>query len=215
MDLSQAQAVISTLSHEQKEALETAHWRYMAFAGVMSDGEAADRQAVVDRQAFAHLLKYTEDGRPSLSDERAAEFMAAVSGLPRDWCMAWDHHDFYVTHGVSFEEAVEKGLGRKKREDLASDEESAAWEVERLESRRDEAAKALGKQAQELTHEDIQYWELSEHALWLEKSEAAQHYGVAVEDVTDAQVHEYFSAQAKQIAAYEEAGRHQQPQQLH
>jgi hypothetical protein len=108
MAYSQAVRMLRHLMPKQCDALETAHWRYMCFAGISSLGEKSDRQAEADRLAFAHLQKFDEDGRPCISDERAAAFMSAVSGLPRDWCMAWDEYDFCNLHGKDYMEQLAK-----------------------------------------------------------------------------------------------------------
>lgn len=82
-------------------ALAAAHDRYMYFAGVYTGRPVVDHVAA-DRTAFAQLLVFTTDGRPSLSEERCAEFMAAITGLPREWCAAWDASAFDATHGEGF-----------------------------------------------------------------------------------------------------------------
>jgi hypothetical protein len=82
----------------------------MYFTGVYTDAPAID-QIAQDRAAYAHLLVFAADGRPSLSDERCAEFMAAVAGLPREWCLAWDLVEFAKEHGEDF---VEKQLRRQE-----------------------------------------------------------------------------------------------------
>ncbi len=70
----------------------------MYFVGVYTDQPVVDHR-VEDRAAFAHLLVFTGDGRPSLSDERCAEFMSAVTGLPREWCAAWKETHLVREHG--------------------------------------------------------------------------------------------------------------------
>ncbi len=105
----EAEALLSRLSLDQRNTLEEAHWRYMCFAGVTSIDEASDKQADEDRVTYAHLLESTDDMLPRVSDVRIADFMVAVSGLPREWCQAWDEHDFYETHGVTWAEAADRG----------------------------------------------------------------------------------------------------------
>ena len=108
MNIEIAQGIVAALTEDQRGLLEAAHCRYMAFAGVIQDGEYQE-QAKADREAYPHLLKFKADGGPSVSTERAADFMASVTGLARDWCVAWDEHDFYETHGVTQEEAMQAG----------------------------------------------------------------------------------------------------------
>lgn len=108
MNIEIAQSIVAALTDDQRGLLEAAHWRYMAFAGVIQDSEY-QQQAKADREAYPHLLKFKADGEPSVSTERAADFMAAVTGLARDWCVTWDEHDFYETHGVTQEEAMQTG----------------------------------------------------------------------------------------------------------
>lgn len=118
MDIAQARQLIASISKDQHAVLAAAHDRYMYFAGVYTDThpDFSAGQIAEDRARFAYLLAFTEDGRPSLSDERCAEFMSAVTGLPRDWCMAWNEVDFIETHGEDF---FEKQLRRQESERLA------------------------------------------------------------------------------------------------
>ena len=103
MDIAQARQLAATIPQEQQAILAAAHERYMYFTGVYTDRPTVDHIAE-DRAAFAHLLMFAADGRPSLSDERCAEFMAAVTGLPRDWCDAWEEVEFLREHGEGFYE---------------------------------------------------------------------------------------------------------------
>ena len=102
MKIEAAQTIIESLAQDQRSALEKAHWRYMAFAYVVLDDEYA-KQADEDRKAYPQLLKFNADGQTIVSGKRAAEFMAAITGMSRDWCEAWDAHDFHETHGVALE----------------------------------------------------------------------------------------------------------------
>ncbi len=110
MDISQARQLAESIPRDQQAVLAAANERYMYFAGVYTDQPEADHRAE-DRAAFSHLLAFTGDGRPSLSDERCAEFMAAVTGLPREWCLAWDEIEFVREHGEDF---FEKQLRRQE-----------------------------------------------------------------------------------------------------
>ena len=101
MEIAQARQLAATIPSASAAALAAAHERYMYFTGVYTDTPAVDHIAR-DRAAFAPLLKFTGDGRPSLSDERCAEFMVAVTGLPRDWCDAWEEVEFLREHGEGF-----------------------------------------------------------------------------------------------------------------
>lgn len=98
MDIQQARQIVATIPETHRTILSDAHDRYMYFTGVYTDRPAVDHIAE-DRSVFPHLLAFTDDGRPSLSDERCAEFMAAITGLPRDLCLAWDENEFIETHG--------------------------------------------------------------------------------------------------------------------
>jgi hypothetical protein len=103
MDIEHARQLATLIPTHQQLALADAHERYMYFTGVYTDRPSVDRIAE-DRAAFPHLLVFTGDGRPSLSDEPCAEFMAAVTGLPREWCLAWDEIEFVNEHGEGFVE---------------------------------------------------------------------------------------------------------------
>lgn len=109
MQIEVAENFVAGLTLEQRDSLEATHWRYMAFAGVILDDQYQE-QATADQQAYPHLLKYDAAGRSVVSSERAADFMAAVTGMARDWCLAWDEHDFYETHGVTSEQAAQGAL---------------------------------------------------------------------------------------------------------
>src|SRR5712691_4919148 len=87
VDISDAHLVVKAIPKDKQAVLATAHERYMYFTGVYTDRPEIDHLAE-DRATFPHLLKFAADGRPSLSDERCAAFMAAVTGLPREWCGA-------------------------------------------------------------------------------------------------------------------------------
>lgn len=104
METQQARQIVSEIPAQHRKALEAAHLRYMHFTGV-AYGEVSKEQIAHDRATYSHLLKYADDGRPSLSDERCADFMAAITGLSRDWCSAWDEVEFVETHGEDFLEA--------------------------------------------------------------------------------------------------------------
>lgn len=101
MEVVDARQMLKAIPRDKRAALAAAHDRYMYFAGVYTDRnpEFSVEQIAEDRTRFAHLLKFTDDGRPALSDERCAEFMVAVTGLPREWCLAWDEVEFIETHG--------------------------------------------------------------------------------------------------------------------
>lgn len=98
MEIVQARQLVGTIAKDHQAALAAAHDRYMYFAGAYTDRPPVDNVAG-DRSAFPHLLVFTADGRPSLSDERCAEFMSAVTGLPREWCLAWDEIEFVTSIG--------------------------------------------------------------------------------------------------------------------
>ena len=101
MNIKQARRIVAEMREDQHAVLSEAHDRYMYFAGVYTDRLNVARIAA-DRARFPHLLTFTQDGRSSLSDERCAEFMSAITGLPRDWCAAWDEVEFANPHGENF-----------------------------------------------------------------------------------------------------------------
>lgn len=124
MKTSPPHTLLNSIPREHHAALAAAHDRYMYFTGVYTDTNpdfSAERIAE-DRTRFAHLLAFTGDGRPWLSDERCAEFMSAITGLPRDWRIAWDEMEFIETHGEDF---FEKQLRRQESERLAAQYEGA------------------------------------------------------------------------------------------
>lgn len=106
MKLEEVQQILAGLTQSQRSTLEAAHWRYMAFAGVVLDDEY-QVQAKADQETYPQLLKHDAAGISVVSGNRAADFMSTVTGLPRDWCLAWDEHDFFETHGTTVEEAFE------------------------------------------------------------------------------------------------------------
>jgi hypothetical protein len=101
MDSTQAREILNTLSSSERAALSDAHLRYMHFTGVYTS-DISNAVIAQDRATYPHLLKFDEAGRPSLSDQRCADFMVALTGLPREWCFAWDEVDFVETHGEDF-----------------------------------------------------------------------------------------------------------------
>ena len=117
MNTHQAREIIAAIPRDKQAVLAAAHDRYMCFCGVYT-AEPKDDHVAEDRAAFPGLLAYTDDGRPSLSDERCADFMVAVSGLPREWCLAWDEVAFVDEHGENF---VEKQLKRQESNRLAAE----------------------------------------------------------------------------------------------
>jgi len=101
MNTSKARRLVSLMPQDVHATLAAAHDRYMYFAGVYTDRPAVDHIAQ-DRLAFPQLLRFTEDGLPSLSDERRTEFMCAVTGLPREWCAAWEEVQVVNVHSEDF-----------------------------------------------------------------------------------------------------------------
>lgn len=93
MNIQIAKGILASIPTDRRNALEAAHWRYMCFTGITSIDQASDDQAVIDRTNYPHLLKFTIDGQASLSNDRCAEFMSLVSGMPREWCAAWDEYE--------------------------------------------------------------------------------------------------------------------------
>jgi hypothetical protein len=121
MNYEQARKVLGPIPPQERSRLADAHERYMYFAGAFTDRPNVDRIAE-DREAFPHLLlAFTDDGRPSLSDELCADFMVAITGLPRDWCIAWDEIEFVDAHG-------ENCIAKQKFE---AEQEALAFETSR------------------------------------------------------------------------------------
>lgn len=103
MDIAEARKLVAELSECDRETLSDAHLRYMHFTVVFTC-DISEEQIAQDRAAFPHLLKWDAEGKPSLSDQRCADFMVALTHLPREWCLAWDEVDFVETHGEDFYE---------------------------------------------------------------------------------------------------------------
>ncbi|WP_321966981.1 hypothetical protein [Burkholderia cepacia] len=101
MDTQQARRIVSEIPEAHHETLRNAHLRYMHFTGVYS-GDIPPDQIERDRASYPHLLKENTDGVPALSDKRCADFMAAITGLSREWCLAWDEVEFVEMHGEEF-----------------------------------------------------------------------------------------------------------------
>ena len=101
MDRVTAKEILASLDQDALTLLETIHARYFYFAGMMPIVDDACReQAEKDRVEFSQLLVKTQSGAPQITNEHIATFMNSVSGLPLDWCQAWDEVDFGVTHGL-------------------------------------------------------------------------------------------------------------------
>jgi hypothetical protein len=98
-----ADNILAGLTDEQRAILGAAHWRYVAFAAGLPD-EQFQEQAKADRQAYSHLLQQSAVGLSVLSPDRAAQFMVAVTGMERDWCVAWAERDFYLNNCVVIDE---------------------------------------------------------------------------------------------------------------
>jgi hypothetical protein len=107
MEIDEAKQILSVIPVDQHDVLQNAYNRYMHFTGVWCGDGFSEDQIAADRDAYPHFLKFTDDGRPALCDERCAAFMAAVSGLPVEWCFAWDAIEFEREHG-DFDELVVK-----------------------------------------------------------------------------------------------------------
>lgn len=113
MKPAEAKQIIATIPAEQQAVLAEAYNRYMHFTGVWCGDGFPEAQIAADRAAYPHLLKYAENGMPALSDKRCAEFMAAVSGLPVEWCLAWDAAEFEREHG-NWDDLVAKSKQAEK-----------------------------------------------------------------------------------------------------
>jgi hypothetical protein len=75
--------------------MEEAYCRWMAFAGHLEDddNEVIAGQIHFDRKHFAHL-QAPDDADLSVGFLSTVEFMHAVSGLRKDWCVAWLYREF-------------------------------------------------------------------------------------------------------------------------
>jgi len=101
MDRVTAKEILALLDQDALRLLETIHERYFYFAGMMPFADDACReQAEKDRIEFSEFLVKTQSGGPQIDNEHIATFMNNVSGLPLEWCQAWDEVDFSVTHGL-------------------------------------------------------------------------------------------------------------------
>jgi len=98
--LVRARKIIETVPSEKQSMLAAAHDRYMCFCGVYTS-DPEDDHVAEDRAAFPHLLA-SVDGIPSLGEACCADFMMAISGLPREWCLAWGEMAFAARHGDDF-----------------------------------------------------------------------------------------------------------------
>lgn len=120
MDITQARRIVQTIPADAQAVLSAAHDRYMHFAGVYTGDDVPAAVVAQDLIRFPHLLVFAGCGRPSLSGERCADFMVAITGLPRDWCLAWDEFQFVQEHGEDF---AEKQLRRAEQLRLAAEVE--------------------------------------------------------------------------------------------
>jgi hypothetical protein len=118
MDITEARRIVQTIPADAQTILSAAHDRYMHFAGVYTGDDVPASVVAEDLIRFAHLLVFSECGRPSLSDVRCADFMEAITSLPRDWCLAWDEFRFAEEHGEDF---VEKQRRRAEQLRLAAE----------------------------------------------------------------------------------------------
>lgn len=75
------------LSDSQLDLLQAANLRYHNFLG---HGGALDEQALQDRAMYPHLLTFSPAGEGCVSDEKSIEFLMAVTGLPREFCVVYD-----------------------------------------------------------------------------------------------------------------------------
>lgn len=87
--------------------LKISHRRYLAFAFVGADEDLAD-QAEDDRKDYPQLLYFNEGRQSVVSGKRASEFMSVVTGLPVEWCLASDAHQFHETFGFTIEQAEQR-----------------------------------------------------------------------------------------------------------
>lgn len=101
MNLEEAEKAISLIPEIEQQQLRAVHARYMALVGVW-EGEVSPEQIATDQQAFRHLIRKTEDGRPRLSDQDAAEFMSSITGVDLERCLVWDEYEFIMEHGEDF-----------------------------------------------------------------------------------------------------------------
>lgn len=92
MTLPEARKIVASIpSPDHHLELDAALSRYWTFVGMYASDELEpEEQTLADRADFPHLFLTTEDGKPIASDVNCADFMVAVTGMPWDWCRAWD-----------------------------------------------------------------------------------------------------------------------------
>lgn len=86
---------------EQLEALEAAYWRYISLTGLVSDVLPAE-QVEADKAAYPQFVR-TVNNMPVFNDAECVVFMAAISGLPSEYCEAWKDKDYFELHGETVE----------------------------------------------------------------------------------------------------------------
>lgn len=92
--------LVASLPADVVQSLEYDLERYRRFTGLYCDSIEQDEMRIADQAAFPHLIKFSTDGVPELSDERCAEFMAAVSKHPLAWCRAVIAVEYLDANGV-------------------------------------------------------------------------------------------------------------------
>lgn len=108
MNKEEFQAVLQNATEEQLRALDEAHWRYMSLIGIVSDVLPAEVVAG-DVTRFPEMIKRDKDGLAIFTDADCEVFMAAITGLPREFCTAWKDKDFYELHGESVDDVFARG----------------------------------------------------------------------------------------------------------
>ncbi|MHD0644420.1 hypothetical protein ACYPKM_02135 [Pseudomonas aeruginosa] len=108
MDIATFTAILEPCTQDQMDALEDAHWRYMNLQGIIQDDDMrATTEA--DRAAFPHLWKPRADHALVYVHTDCIEFMHKVTSLSERICEAFICQDFYDTHGITVEEAGQRG----------------------------------------------------------------------------------------------------------
>jgi hypothetical protein len=92
--------LVASLPPDVVESLEYDLERYRRFTGLYCDNIEHEEMRLADQATFPHLIKFSTDGVPELSNERGAEFMAAVSKHPLAWCRAVIETEYIDADGV-------------------------------------------------------------------------------------------------------------------
>lgn len=99
-------SILASATETQKDALDSAHWRYMSLIGIVYDVLPADVVAE-DKRDYAAMIRLNE-GLPVFSGKDCIEFMIAKTGLSAELCEAWMEHDYYELNRETHEETLKR-----------------------------------------------------------------------------------------------------------